>query len=234
MRDVSEALIPDGRRLDREELGRVLSALAQLHLAFWETELPPLCSLEDRYSLLAPETGRREHARGERAGELILGSWELFEELVPADIAAAITAIAERPALLAEQLERCEQTLIHGDVRLNNLGFEGDLLVLVDWGERTGRAPAPVELASFLVFDAERFDVPEDVVVDDFREACGERFDERALQLALIGGLVQLGCNFALPIVLGGGEEARATAARRLEWWTATVGNALENTWSPV
>lgn len=40
----------------------------------------------------------------------------------------------------------------------------------------------------------------------------GDRFDERALHPALIGGLVQLGCNLALPIVLEG---PRCRASRR-------------------
>jgi hypothetical protein len=233
MHDVSAALVPAERRLGRAEVKRVLAAVADLHLAFWGERFDELCTLADRYNLLSPETGRREQERGERAGELITRCWELFQELVPAEIATAILALAERPALLAEKLESCEQTLIHGDVRLNNLGFSGDRVVVVDWGERTGSAPAPVELASFLIFDAKRFDVSRDDVVADFRSLYGERFDERAFELALIGGFVQLGCHFVLPIATGGGDEARAAAQAELEWWTPRVAAALEKH-SPV
>jgi hypothetical protein len=118
-------------------------------------------------------------------------------------------------------------------VRLNNLGFSDDRVVLVDWGERTGTAPAAGELASFLVFDAKRFDVSRDDVVSDFRTLYGDRFEETALQLALIGGFVQLGCHFTLPIALGGGDEARAAASAELEWWTPRLAAALE-IWSPL
>ena len=111
--------------------------------------------------------------------------------------------MAEQPAPLAALLDTCEPTLIHGDVRLNNLGFSDSRIVLVDWGERTGGAPAPVELASFLIFDAKRLDVSRDDVVADFRSLYGDRFDEKALELALIGGFVQLGCHFTLPLALG-------------------------------
>jgi phosphotransferase family enzyme len=228
MNDVSPALVSKEQMLSREELNRVLSALTDFHLAFLGENLPQLCTLEDRYNLLSPQTGRTERERGERAGELILASWEIFAGLVPADLAATITALAEDPGPLVEQLEDCEQTLIHGDVRLNNLGLTEDRVVLVDWGERTGKAPAAVELASFLVFDAARFEASEDEVVADFRDLYGERFDAKALDLALIGGLVQLGCNFALPIVTGGGKAARAAATERLEWWIPRVGHALE------
>lgn len=233
MRDVSDALVPGDRRLDRDSVRRVLAATAELHLAFRGERFPELCSLEDRYQLLSPQTARRETERGDPVGEVIARCWEVFSELAPEDVAAAIFAIVERPALLAEQLERCEQTLIHGDLRLSNLGFSDDRVVLIDWGERTGTAPAPVELASFLAFDANRLDVSREDVISDFRDLSGDLFDDAALQLALIGGLVQLGCNFVLGIVLGGGEAARASAMGELDWWSRTVATALE-TWSPI
>jgi hypothetical protein len=76
-------------------------------------------------------------------------------------------------------------------------------------------------------------DVSRDEVISDFRALYGERFDEKAMELALIGGLVQLGCNFTLPIALGRGEEAVAAAKAELDWWTPKVAAALEK-WSPV
>lgn len=233
MRDVSSHLVAGDRRLGRAEVRRVLEAVAHLHLAFWGERFDDLCGLEDRYNLLSPSTGRREQECGERAGELITRCWEHFAELVPGEMADAIVAMAERPSLLASLLDTCEPTLIHGDVRLNNLGFSDDRVVLVDWGERTGSAPAPVELASLLVFDAKRFDVSRDDVVADFGRLLGDRFDEKALELALIGAFVQLGCHFTLPIALGGGDRALAAARAELQWWTPRVAAALEK-WSPV
>jgi hypothetical protein len=233
MRDVSAHLVPPEHRLGRDELTRVLTALSELHLAFWGERFPDLCRLEDRYSLLSPASGRREQQRGERAGELILRSWEHLAELLPGGLYSSIRELAERPAALARLLSSCEPTLVHGDVRLSNLGLSDEHVVLVDWGERTGSAPAPVELASFLVFDGDHLDLPLDDVVTCFRGLLGDRWDEKAWALALIGGLVQLGCNFALPIALGGGDAARKTAQERLAWWIPKVAAALEK-WSPV
>ena len=125
------------------------------------------------------------------------------------------------------------QTLIHGDVRFSNLGVPDDRVVLIDWGERTGPAPAAVELASFLVFDATRMEVSRDEVIADFRELSRDRFDETALQLALIGGMVQLGPNPTLDWVLKGGDDARAAAIDQLRWWTAKMAHAFD-TWSPT
>ncbi len=233
MRDVSDAMVGPEEVLDWPRLQRVLSAVAELHFAFWGDDSAELCSLEDRYHLLSPRTAKRETENGHPVGDTISRCWEVFTEFIPDDIAEAILMLADRPELLAEQLSGCQKTLVHGDVRLANLGVPDDRVVLIDWGERTGFAPAPVELVSFLIFDAERFDVPRDQVVAEFRRLYGDRLDERAFQLAIIGGMVQLGPNPVLGYVLKGSESARASAVEQLSWWTDKVAIALE-TWSPI
>ncbi len=101
-----------------------------------------------------------------------------------------------------------------------------------DGGERTGTAPAAVDVASFLVFDAPRLEVPPDAVLDEFRAASGDAYDTEAMDLALIGGLVQLGGNPFLEAVITGAEEAHAAAVARLGWWVTRVRQAFE-TWAP-
>ncbi len=233
MRDVSDAMVAPEEVLDRAAVQRILAALADVHHAFWAQSISGLCGLEDRYHLLSPRTARAETERGHPVGEIMSRCWDAFAELVPDEIGSAVLTLAERPELLAEQLGQCEQTLVHGDLRLANLGVPDDRVVLIDWGERTGFAPAPVELASFLVFDAARLDVSRDDIIADFRTLYGDRFDERALQLALIGGMVQLGPNPVLDFVLNGRAEARASAVAQLSWWTRKVSVAFEM-WSPI
>ena len=230
MQDVSEALVGDDQRLDRRQLRTLLTAITAVHATFRGETFAELCSLEDRYRLLSPHTARREH--GTPAGDLIDRCWDAFTELVPTDVSETVLALAEDSTPLANALRSREQTLIHGDLRLSNLGIRHPGIVLIDWGERTGPAPAAVELASFLVFDAHRLETGRDEVIDDFRSISGEAFDELALQLALIGGMVQLGCHCVLEFVLHGGKDARARAEEELAWWTARVRNALE-AWSP-
>lgn len=125
--------------------------------------------------------------------------------------------------MLAEQLERCEQTLIRGDLRLGNLGFSEDRVVLIDWGERVGSAPPSVELAWFIGFDSYRMEVAPDDVIVEFRRLYRDRFDETALQLSLIGGLVQLGGVISLWIVNESDEAQRHLYRSELSWWDRTV-----------
>jgi len=232
MRDVSDVLVPHARRVDRVSVRRVLVAMADLHGTFWGEDFPDLCGLEDRYRLLSPETMRREQQLGTSVGDTLTHGWDVFSELVPADIADAVFAILDQPALLANQLATCQQTLIHGDVRLSNLGLGHDRIVLIDWGERTGTAPPAVELASFLGFDASRLQMSREEVIAEFRRLCGEHFEGKAMQLALLGGFVQLGWHFGLGVAHAENEGQRAAALTELSWWTRTAENALD-TWSP-
>jgi hypothetical protein len=240
MRDVSNDLLARDARLDRSAVSRALVALRDLHYAFWEQPLPELCSIEDRYHLLSPRTRQREQALGNAAEWSVVG-WEAFNDHVPTTIAETILPLVEDPTPVADELRRCEQTLVHGDLRMDNLGFRDGTVVLLDWGSQMGVAPPAVDFVWFLGFDALLFDCSREDVLADFRALYVDRFDERALQLAIIGGFVHLGCHFGLNLLgrsptmarLTGDEDVkRAAAASELAWWVDKVDTALE-VWSP-
>lgn len=240
MRDVSSELLPRDRRLDLNGVERVLRALSEVHLAFWDADLPDLCSIEDRYHLLSPRTIRREAELG-HASDALTSGWEAFAEHVPREIADVVSPLVEDPAPVADELRRGAATLVHGDLRLDNLGFAGERVVVLDWGERSGSAPPAVELMWFLGFDALLFDCAREDVVAAFRAIYGDRVSDRDMDLAFIGGFVHLGCHLGLGM-LGrsptlarlDGDDARKHAAARdeLAWWVRSVERALE-TWSP-
>ena len=236
MRDLSACLLPTGARLDRAGVARVLSAVADVHDEFWGEAFPELCSIEDRYHLLSPRTIRRERELGNSADALTAG-WEAFAEHVPAEIAAVMLPLIEDPTPLADLLRTCEQTLIHGDLRLDNLGFTDDGIVLLDWGSMTGMAPPAVEFMWFLGFDALRMDCTREEVIADFLALYGDGVDERAMDLAVVGGFVHLGCHLGLGMLgrsptmshLPGDQAAkRAAADAELWWWLRAVDTALE------
>lgn len=231
LRDVSSALIPDDRRLNREENRRVLEAVAGVHAAWRGAPADGLCGLADRYGLLAPETGRREGSSGGIPGMLVAG-WEVFAETVPADVADPVLTILEDPAPFAAALERCAGTIVHGDVKLANLGFGPGSVVMLDWGSLTGPAPPAVELAWHIAVNASRIDASREAIIDDFVALEGERHDERALRLSLVGGLVQLGWNKATDAARHPEAAVRAVEMADLRWWVDRAREGFE-VWEP-
>jgi aminoglycoside phosphotransferase (APT) family kinase protein len=232
MKDVAHAMLPEDVPHDRPTVRRLLAAVADLHLAFWNEDLPSLCTIEDRYGMLSLRTAEREKASGnEQVADLIFRAWDAFDQHAPRDVADLVAKLSEDSQPIADELRKCSQTLIHGDLRIGNAGFTRDSTVLIDWGDRTGAAPPAVELAWFIGFDAKRLGVSRDELVEDFRELYGERFEQRALDLALIGGFVQLAAHIGIGF-LGDDQTQRALALEELEWWTRRVERALE-TWSP-
>jgi aminoglycoside phosphotransferase (APT) family kinase protein len=232
MRDVSHTLLSEEVRHDRQSVRRLLTAVADLHMAFWELDDPKLCSIEDRYGMLSPQTGHSEKALGNPAGNLILRSWDAFFEHAPQEIADIIAVLVDDPTPIADELRTCTPSLIHGDLRLGNAGFDGDHVVLIDWGDRTGIAPPAVDLAWFIGFDAQRLEISADEVVAEFRALYADRFEERAFDLSLIGGLVHLGAHLGLKIISAKDDAKRAGAKAELSWWARSVERAL-HTWSP-
>jgi hypothetical protein len=232
MRDVSAALVPDHARLGRADSRRVLEAAAALHAAFADEPPLPLCSLADRYGFLSPATARREAGGADEVPRLIGRGWERFAEVAPAEVAGPVVTVLERPASLAAALSRFPSTLVQGDLKLGNLGFAGDRVVMLDWGTQTGWAPAAVEVAWYLAINWSRIDASREQVLDDFRAAEGERHDEDALRLALLGGLVQLGWDKALHASGHPDPVVRAREAADLTWWCDRALDALE-VWSP-
>jgi hypothetical protein len=237
MRDLGAALVRDGERLSRARSRQVLAAAAALHDAF--RGMPPLelCSLADRYTFLSPATAVREGGGRDSVPALLLRGWERFAALAPADVAAAVEAVHRRPERLAGALARRPMTLIHGDLKLGNLGFiqtgPEDRVVMLDWGSQTGWAPPAVEWAWYLAINASRIDATREQVLDDARAASGRHHDEVALRLALLGALAQLGWDKALQATEDPDPTRRAWEADDLAWWCRQARLALD-TWSPL
>ncbi|HET9292386.1 MAG TPA: aminoglycoside phosphotransferase [Actinomycetes bacterium] len=232
MRDVSAALVPDHARLSRGDSRRILEAAAALHAEFWDDPPLELCSMADRYRFLSPATARREADGADEVPRLIGRGWERFAEVVPADVAEPVLAVLERPEPFAAALSAFGSTLLQGDLKLGNLGLTADQVVMLDWGTQTGWGPPAVEVAWYLAINWSRLDATREQVLDDFRAAEGDRHDEDALRLALLGGLVQLGWDKALHASGHPDPAIRAREAADLAWWTARARDALA-VWSP-
>ena len=233
MRDVGAALLGDERTLTRAESRRILTAAAAMHAAFAGERLAGLCAVLDWTTFMLPRV--MEPWRGAPGGlpDWALRGWELFFDAAPADVAAAVAAIHNRPEALAAELGRCEPTLVHGDLSPANVGLTPDRVVVLDWALATG-GPAALEVAAFLANFRWRVGSDPETILADARAAAGARHDERALGLALLATFANYGWLFVERAVAHPVRERRPWERVHLDWWVGRIREALATAWSPA
>jgi hypothetical protein len=227
MRDVSDDLLDDSTPLTREQNRFVLGCAGEMWAAFWGEELPHLSTLSDRLECAAPALSERERDEVDILPKQFEAAWEAFGEAVDADVGEAVLELVGDATPLAGALLERGSTLIHGDLRDENIALPPGRLVVLDWGLATQGHPA-AELAWYMVHDVWRIEATHDEVVEDFRRALGERDDPLALELGLISGLVQYGWIFGHSAVVHTDPSEREWARTELNWWVPRVRRALE------
>jgi hypothetical protein len=83
-------------------------------------------------------------------------------------------------------------------------------------------------VARFLAGCAHVVDASPEEVIEIYRDAAGDAYDERSMRLALLSGVVWLGWNKALDIGEHADPAVRAREAASLTWWLARAEEALE------
>jgi aminoglycoside phosphotransferase (APT) family kinase protein len=228
MRDVSDELLDGSSPLSREQNRFVLAAAAAMWDEFWDSDQGGLAALRDRLAMASPATAERERDDVDILPKQLEAAWEGFAEAVDADVAEAVLAVLAEPERLARALSEHGSTLIHGDLRDENIGLPDGRLVLLDWGLATLGHPA-VELAWYMVHDVWRIEATHDEIVEDFRRAIGARDDPAALELGLISGLVMYGWIFGHSAVVHTDPAEREWAREELGWWVPRVRRALDD-----
>ena len=228
MRDVSADLLDASTPLSREQNRFVLRSAAAMWERFWDEDVPYLSSQRDRLAAATLEVAERERGGVDLLPKQFEAAWEAFGEAVDSDVAREISELVRDPGPLANALDARGTTLIHGDLRDENIGLLDSSLVLLDFGLATRGNPA-LELAWYMCHDVWRTQAGHDQVVDDFRRALGERDDPLALELGLISGLVQYGWIFGHSAVVHPDPAEREWARDELRWWVPRVRRALNH-----
>jgi Phosphotransferase enzyme family/SnoaL-like domain len=227
MRDVSAELLDESTPLTRAQNRFVLARAAEMWAKFWDEEVPHLSTLADRLAFAVAAISERERDGVDILPKQFEAAWEAFAEAVDDDVGTAILDLTADTTPLADALAARGTTLIHGDLRDENIALPGDRLVLLDFGLATQGHPA-AELAWYMVHDVWRIAATHDEVVEDFRQALGERDDPLALELGLLSGLVQYGWIFGHSAVVHTDPAERQWAETELKWWVPRVRHALE------
>jgi hypothetical protein len=231
MRDVSGSLLPDEGRLTREEHRRMLAAANGMWEEFWDEPVPHLCTLRDCLQLFSPVISEAEREGVDLLPKQYEVFWEAFAEAADRDVADAVRALVEDPGPLVTALDACGSTLVHADIRDEQIGLEGDRLVLLDWGRATQAHPV-LDFFWSLCHNGWRIDADHDELVEDFRRARGDDDDPYAVELGVIAGLVLYGWVFGHSAAYHPDPEERDWARGELAWWVPRARRALE-TWSP-
>ena len=231
MRDVTASLLPDGAPVTRVQSRRLLRGAAALHGAFTRRPVDDLCSLTDLLGFLSP-TATAPHRADHEVPRLVEQGWGRFADVVAGDVADAVFRILESPGSLADALGHFDAALLHGDLKLANLGLGAGRVVVLDWGPQTSWGPPAVDYAWFIAVNGAGVLASLDELVDDVRTAAGPAHDEDALRLALLGAFVQLGWEKALGATADDGD-VRLRERAGLEWWTARARDALDH-WQPT
>jgi hypothetical protein len=225
MRDVSDELLDDSSPLERDDHRRILAALNGMWTAFEGTRIGCLASTPCRLSLVGPPVAGRERDGHDLLPNQFEAAWEAFLAAVDPDVGEAVVALATDPGPLAAALDARGTTLIHGDVRDEQLGFARDgRVVLVDWGLATRGNPA-IDLAWYLMHCGWRIRATHDELVDDFRRL---RDDAAALELGLVSGLVMYGWILGHSAIVHPDPAEREWARAELEWWVPKARAGLE------
>jgi hypothetical protein len=217
MRDVAGTLVPpDTGAVPLTQHRGFLDHLAALHAAFWGfTDRYGLTSPQDRYGFAHPSVSEREAAAGHEDAipRLFPSGWAAVRAAAPG-LAQAALALAHDASPLAAAMADGPRTLVHGDWKFGNLGTHPDgRTVLLDWAW-PGEANPCVDLAWYLAVNCDRLPESKEDTMVAYRSALerhgvptGDWWD-RQLELALLGGFIQLGWSKSGP---------------ELDWWLTRI-----------
>jgi hypothetical protein len=229
MRDLSAALLPAQGPISRPRHREVMAAAAALHAAFRGERFDGAITLERHLAISSPAIAEAERDGSDVIPKQIETAWEAFAEVADDDVAQAVLANLADSAPLARALRAGGTTLVHGDLRDDNLGFVDGRVVLLDW-DIAGEGTPALEVAWYLCHDAWRTEGTHDELLEDFLVAEAGAVSEHDLDLGLIAGLQLYGWIFGHSALIHPDPGERAWAREELGWWVPRVRAALERT----
>jgi aminoglycoside phosphotransferase (APT) family kinase protein len=235
MPDLTGVLLPWEAPADAATARRAIEAMATLHAHSWTAAAldGPWCPLRERILLLSRPAAERYRAAANPVGERFLAGWDAFDDAAPAATRGLLADLARDLSPLLVALERLPATLIHGDLKLANLGFEPDgRVALIDW-QMIAIAPVAVELGWFLVSNAPSLPIGPEAVLDQYRRALeaaggGAVIGDWAAQvdLAILVGLILRGWRKGIDAASQVTYPSGIRAIDDLAWWSGRAVDA--------
>lgn len=216
MRDAGAAMVPAGAvPVPLAQHRAFLDHLAGMHATFWGfRDAYGLTTPRHRFGFAHPAQTAREAAGGhdDPVPRAFPAGWAAVRELVPEAVEIGLDLAADTGPLAAAMADG-PHTFVHGDWKFGNLGTWPDgRTVLLDWGW-PGEAGPAVDLAWYLAVNCDRLPESKEDTIEAYRTALSRRgvatqaWWDRQLELALLGGFLQLGWS-------------KAGDPTELTWWT--------------
>jgi hypothetical protein len=155
--------------------------------------------------------------------------WEAFAEAVDSDVAEGVLKLHQDNGPLVTRLDALGTTLVHADIRDEQIGLAAERLILLDWGRATQGHPI-VDFAWSICHNGWRTDATHDELVDDFRRVRDERDDPRANELIGLVGLLMYGWVLGHSAAYHPDPAERQWAHDELAWWVPEARLGLEAT----
>lgn len=222
MRDISPYMFA-GQDIRRHHVEDIVGGIARLHATTETVDIgDSWCTLENRLLLLVQGVRAVDmHLVPHGLVQDINAGWDLFAERAPRRVADLLHAVREDFVVLERALGTLPSILMHGDLKLDNLGVDDDgVLWLIDWALAT-RGPACVELGWFTAANSRRLATTPQELLDIYSRASALSGETRQRHEALAGlcGLLLRGWSMALSTEADGD-------AREFMWWCDRVAEA--------
>ncbi len=240
MHNVTESLLPNHTRLSESDNAAILDAIAGLHATFWEdaTLQDPalgLCSLANFITHTSPEKSRRLLGRlpNTEIVNMMIEGWRQVPSFVEPDVADVLLAFVQEPSRLTTALAVYPHTLVHGDLRVANIGVvpgQSSRVIFLDMARLTFTTPA-IDLAYYLVTSFDVLPIPPEAVIDLYKKCLaqrlGARFDEAwwqpQLELCLLAGSLPIMCFMAWFAARSDDANDRAETQSEFNWWSEQI-----------
>ncbi|HXI79879.1 MAG TPA: phosphotransferase [Verrucomicrobiae bacterium] len=244
MPDLTGVLFDWEKPISVEALDRVLEGMARLHAPSWSDSASadgPWCPIRERITLICRSSLERPGPARDAVADRILPGWDAFDRLASGSARDLVAMLGDNPRPLVDVLEAQPRTLIHGDLKLANVGIAADGAVeTIDW-QMVSIAPIAIEIGWFLVANVASLPVEPNEVIRRYRTHLakgdldpddgwlrGNAFEDDGVDAAVLVGLLLRGWRKGLDadagITLGSG----VTARDDLAWWCARAVEAAD------
>ena len=228
MPDLSEVLFDWDAPLSVAHLDTVLAGLVRMHTGdVPATTAEVWTPWRERLTLISRPSLERPGPARDAVAERLLPGWDAWDRRATPAARDAIDSIARDVDPLLAALRRERSSLLHGDLKLANVGIAPDGRIdLVDW-QMVMLAPVAVELGWLLVANVNALPLPPEDILGRYWRLRGED-PGRQDDLAILVGLLLRGWRKGLDAEAGITLASGVAAADDLAWWCERAAAAAD------